>query len=59
MSFISLWGGGGDEVNCKRIGGEFLEPKGVSHKDWRIFYDTYSTDADKSELLGLSKCRRL
>jgi len=38
---------------------ELSEPKGVSHKDWRIFYDTCNTDADKSELLGLSKCRRL
>jgi hypothetical protein len=44
---------------CKTIDRELSEPKGVSHKDWRIFYDTCNTDGDKSELLASSKCRRL
>jgi hypothetical protein len=51
-----------NEVNCKcckTTERELSEPKGVSHKDWRILYDTCNTDTDKSELFGSSKCRRL
>jgi len=65
LTYVCLWLRillGKKEVNCeccKTIERKLPEPKGVSHKDWRIFYDTCNTDADKSELLGSSKCRRL